>query len=45
MNEKIEDLSKYHHLLYDFFEQPSSKSEWEQYRLTEEQVDSFHENG
>ena len=45
MKEKIKDLSKYHHLLHDFFEQPSSKADWEQYRLSEEQVNFFHENG
>ncbi len=39
------DLSRYHELVADLFKQPTSRDEWEQYRLTDEQVASFHENG
>ena len=40
-----EDLSHYHSLLSNIFKQPATKAEWEQYRLSAEQVDFFHENG
>ena len=44
-NIKPRDLSNYHGLISDFFKQPGSKEEWEQYRLSKEQVDFFNENG
>lgn len=44
MNE-IKDLSAFHHLLSDFFKTPSSKEEWDRYKLTDEQIEFFHENG
>lgn len=39
------DLSRYHELISDLFRQPASRDEWEQYRLSDEQVAFFHENG
>jgi hypothetical protein len=39
------DLSRYHELTGDLFRQPASRDEWEKYRLSEEQVAFFHENG
>ena len=39
------DLSQFHQLISDLFRWPSSKAEWEQYRLSGEQVDFFNENG
>ncbi len=41
----IEDLSQHHDLVSDLFALPRSASEWERYRLTDEQVRFFHENG
>lgn len=39
------DLSGYHELVSALFKQPRSSDEWEQYRLTDEQISFFHENG
>lgn len=39
------DLSLYHELISDLFKQPASRDDWEQYRLSDEQVAFFHENG
>ncbi len=39
------DLSKVHELVSDMFRWPSSEGEWNQYRLSKEQLDFFHENG
>jgi hypothetical protein len=39
------DLSKVHQLVTDMFVYPSSKEQWDKYRLTEEQVRFFKENG
>lgn len=41
----IRDLSNIHGLIHDLFTWPSSKKEWEQYRLSDEQVSFFHEHG
>jgi ectoine hydroxylase-related dioxygenase (phytanoyl-CoA dioxygenase family) len=41
----VKDLSSVHELITNLFKWPESKSEWDQYRLTREQIDSFHENG
>lgn len=41
----VEDLSKYHHPIGDLFRLPTTREEWEQYRLSDEQVAFFHENG
>jgi len=42
---EIKDLSKVHHLVSDIFKWPTDKKEWEQYKLSQEQIDFFHENG
>lgn len=44
MNE-IQDLANQHQLISDIFKMPNSKEEWNQYRLTNEQVEHFHEYG
>lgn len=41
----VEDLSKYHQPIGDLFRLPTTREEWEQYRLSDEQVAFFHENG
>jgi ectoine hydroxylase-related dioxygenase (phytanoyl-CoA dioxygenase family) len=41
----IEDLSRYHHPIGNLFRLPSTREEWQQYRLSEEQIAFFHENG
>jgi ectoine hydroxylase-related dioxygenase (phytanoyl-CoA dioxygenase family) len=40
-----QDLSKVHQLVSDIFRYPASPAEWEQYRLTDEQVAFFQEHG
>lgn len=39
------DLAKIHHSLGALFEWPSQASDWNAYRLSEEQVAFFHQNG
>ena len=41
----VRDLSKVHGLVSDFFEWPQSPKEWGQYKLSDEQISFFHENG
>lgn len=41
----VEDLSQYHHPIGNFIALPSSRLEWEQYRLSAEQVRFFKEMG
>ena len=41
----IKDLSEYQGLISDLFIWPKTSDEWEKYRLTEEQVTFFNENG
>jgi ectoine hydroxylase-related dioxygenase (phytanoyl-CoA dioxygenase family) len=41
----VKDLSAVHHLVSDIFVWPSKKHEWDQYKLSKEQVDFFNENG
>lgn len=41
----IEDLSAYHHPIGGLFTLPRGPEEWNQYRLSEEQVAFYHENG
>ncbi len=41
----IEDLSRRHELVSDLFALPRSASEWQRYRLSDEQVRFFDENG
>jgi hypothetical protein len=40
-----DDLSKYHTLISDLFETPKSAGAWDQYRLSDEQIQFFHTNG
>lgn len=41
----VEDLSKYDQPIGKLFPRPSNPADWEQYRLSDEQVAFFHENG
>jgi ectoine hydroxylase-related dioxygenase (phytanoyl-CoA dioxygenase family) len=41
----IKDLADYHGLISDIFQWPKSREAWEKYRLTDDQVAHFHENG
>jgi ectoine hydroxylase-related dioxygenase (phytanoyl-CoA dioxygenase family) len=41
----MEDLSKYHRPITGLFNTPKTEKEWEPYKLTEEQIDFFHEEG
>lgn len=40
-----EDLSRHHCLVGDLFEMPSQPEEWDQYRLTDRQVEFYREHG
>jgi ectoine hydroxylase-related dioxygenase (phytanoyl-CoA dioxygenase family) len=42
---QVPDLSQQHRLISDLFEWPSKPSDWDQYRLTDEQVAFYKENG
>jgi ectoine hydroxylase-related dioxygenase (phytanoyl-CoA dioxygenase family) len=41
----IKDLSTVHKLVSDMFRWPSTREEWDSYRLSEEQVEFFNKNG
>ena len=41
----VEDLSKYHHTIGNLFSEPGTREEWNQYRLSDEQVEFYRENG
>ena len=41
----VRDLSKIHQLVSEFFKEPQTPEDWEQYRLTEDQVNYYHEYG
>lgn len=41
----IKDLADYHHTILDIFNQPQTPEEWDQYRLTDDQVSYYHEYG
>lgn len=41
----VKDLSKIHEQIENLFPWPETKSDWDQYRLSKEQVDFFNENG
>lgn len=43
--QKIYDLSQKHSLVSDFLSQPSTKEEWEKYKLSDEQLKFFDEYG
>ncbi|HUQ65340.1 MAG TPA: phytanoyl-CoA dioxygenase family protein [Flavitalea sp.] len=45
MQATIPDLSDFHFPVSKIFTWPTNASEWEQYRLTKEQVEFFHEYG
>lgn len=42
---QTQDLSKIHGLISEMFHWPKTSSEWEQYRLSDDQVFFFNENG
>jgi hypothetical protein len=42
---QVNDLSMVHELVCDLFHWPTSKSDWEKFKLTDEQVSFFNENG
>src|SRR5215471_11154560 len=39
------DLSEYHRTLTNLFDKPSSQADWQQYRLTKDQIEFFHDHG
>jgi hypothetical protein len=41
----VEDLSTHHKLVGSLFTLPASPKDWEQYRLSAEQIEFFHESG
>ena len=41
----VADLSQRHELLSDLFQLPTSKDEWDQYRLSDEQIEFYRGNG
>jgi ectoine hydroxylase-related dioxygenase (phytanoyl-CoA dioxygenase family) len=43
--EQFRDLAEYHHLITDLFSIPINDKEWEKYKLSEEQIAFFEENG
>ncbi|WP_445736161.1 phytanoyl-CoA dioxygenase family protein [Mariniflexile sp.] len=42
---KFEDLANYHELVSDLFKLPKNEDEWEQYKLSDEQVAYYNEYG
>lgn len=42
---QTKDLSKIHEQITNMFPWPKNKNDWDQYRLSEKQVDFFNENG
>src|SRR5216684_2668722 len=41
----IEDLSRYHYPISTLFASSTTSGDWDQYRLSEEQIEFFRENG
>jgi hypothetical protein len=41
----FEDLSRFHHPVTDLFPRPKNRDEWDKYRLPEEKIRFFRENG
>ena len=41
----VEDLSTRHDFVGDLFERPGSPEEWDRYRLSDEQIESYRKNG
>lgn len=42
---QVKDLSEVHQVITDLFKWPSTEEEWGQYKLSQEQIDFFHEHG
>ena len=42
---QVKDLSEIHEQITNLFPWPETKNDWDQYRLTKDQVDFFKENG
>lgn len=45
MSEMVRDYSTSHEFVSDLFQWPQNSGDWNRYRLTDEQVAFFHENG
>ncbi len=45
MKMAVKDLSTYHELIADLFEMPQTAADWEQYKLDDDQVVFFNQNG
>jgi ectoine hydroxylase-related dioxygenase (phytanoyl-CoA dioxygenase family) len=45
MNTAVKDLSAYHELISGLFKWPEKKTDWDQYKLSPEQLDFFEEYG
>jgi ectoine hydroxylase-related dioxygenase (phytanoyl-CoA dioxygenase family) len=41
----MQDLSEFHYQLTNTFKKPAGKDQWDEYRLTDEQIQFFNENG
>ncbi len=41
----MQDLSEFHHQITDTFKTPASKDQWDEYRLTDDQIRFFNKNG
>lgn len=41
----MQDFSEFHHQLSDAFKKPANNDQWEEYRLTNAQIDFFNEHG
>ncbi len=41
----VEDLSAHHNLIGKLFKKPATPGEWDDYRLSDEQVEFYHEHG
>jgi len=41
----VEDLAKRHEPIDELFEIPQTQEEWDRYKLTDEQIESYRENG
>src|SRR5688500_6472963 len=42
---QVQDLSKVHRLISNMLKRPSSAAEWEQYKLSKEQIEFYNEYG
>ena len=41
----MKDLADFPYPLSDLFPQPTTAEQWDRYRLSQEQIEFFHENG